>query len=287
MLVPAPESEPERAPSQSGDAAECPPWADGDAEPPGHCAWCGASLGDEWRYDRSVLACREPMRSGACTAMMHDHCLAAATDECPLFDLGHIACCPTHAAARGFRCSSCGTYHALSCRSVGGRCRACAPLMVERRSPQADPLRSPRLPADTLRRAPGHSPAAVAPVPNQDLLWGGTQFRTRSELLVAQALERAGVAWCYEPWVHVTGDGGVRLLRAPDFLVVMDGVTGVLELDGAPHHGRAAYDHDKDRALRRAGVWVVERYPSARAVHDPEGVVQQFLGIIRHFKRTG
>lgn len=67
----------------------------------------------------------------------------------------------------------------------------------------------------------------------------------------------------------------------------MDGVTGVLALDVAPHHGRAAYDHDKDRALRRAGVLVVELYPSARAVHDPEGVVRQFLGIVRHFKRTG
>jgi very-short-patch-repair endonuclease len=84
--------------------------------------------------------------------------------------------------------------------------------------------------------------------------------------------------------VRVNGDHG-RRTRETDFLVITGGVPGILELDGAPHDGRAADDHAKDRASKRAGIWVVERVPSAEALRAPDRVVERFLGMLRAYGR--
>ncbi|GJG85528.1 hypothetical protein tb265_07090 [Gemmatimonadetes bacterium T265] len=116
--------------------------------------------------------------------------------------------------------------------------------------------------------------------------WCGLLFGTRSEVAVAQALEAAGACFFPLAAARLTADTGARMTREADFLVVQDGVVGILELDGRPHDRRAADDHARDRAFKRHGIWVVERVPSAEALADPAGVVLRFLGMLRYYRRT-
>lgn len=112
----------------------------------------------------------------------------------------------------------------------------------------------------------------------------GFSFSTQSEFAVARALERRRVWWTALIPVRVNDDTG-RRTRELDFLVITGGVPGILELDGGPHEGRAAEDHAKDRASKRAGIWVVERVSSVEALRDPDHVVGRFLAMLRAYAR--
>ena len=103
---------------------------------------------------------------------------------------------------------------------------------------------------------------------------------------VAKALERAGGFWSYESWWYVSTKDGKRQRRALDFVVFVNGVIGILQGDGFPRTGRATYDHATDRAFKMAGLWVIERYPSKEAYHDPDRVVRRFLGLLTAYRRT-
>jgi hypothetical protein len=109
------------------------------------------------------------------------------------------------------------------------------------------------------------------------VVWKGLEFRSISEIKVAQALDRAGVLFIPSSRARFTtsasGDG--RDNREVDFLVCHDGKWGVLEVDG-PYHSA---DHDKwrDDRFRAHGVEVIARYPSDRCHNDPGGVVADFL----------
>jgi hypothetical protein len=65
----------------------------------------------------------------------------------------------------------------------------------------------------------------------------------------------------------------------PDLLVVHDGRAGVIEIDGATHHGRAAADRSRDRLLEDAGIRYVDRL-DAESASDPKErdlFVERFL----------
>ena len=109
----------------------------------------------------------------------------------------------------------------------------------------------------------------------------GFAFATRSEQAVAQDLEWRQWWTALIP-VRVNDDTG-RRTREIDFIVISGGVPGILEFDGGPHQGRAAEDHAKDRASKRAGIWVVERVPSAEALRDPDHVVRRFVAMLRAY----
>ena len=112
----------------------------------------------------------------------------------------------------------------------------------------------------------------------------GFTFSTQSELLVAQALERRRVWWTGLVPVRVNDDAGAAHARGG-----LPRDRGRRTRDSRtrrwPHDGRAAEDHAKDRASKRAGIWVVERVPSAEALHAPDQVVNRFLGMLRAFQR--
>lgn len=116
--------------------------------------------------------------------------------------------------------------------------------------------------------------------------WQGLRFATESERQLALALDAARMFFVPVTGCRLTMDGGVRRTRELDFLVVHDGVPAVIELDGAPHAGRAAEDHERDRAIKRSGIWLVERFPSALALKDPVAIVQTLRGMINHLRRT-
>jgi hypothetical protein len=116
--------------------------------------------------------------------------------------------------------------------------------------------------------------------------WHGLRFATSSELAVAKAFDAAGAFYLPCAACRLSCDNGDRETRELDFFVVHRGVPGVLELDGSPHVGRAADDYTRDRAIKRAGVWIVERVPSSEALRDPVGVARRFLNMLNHYRRT-
>jgi hypothetical protein len=110
------------------------------------------------------------------------------------------------------------------------------------------------------------------------LLWNNLRFRSRTEVKVAEALERAGVMFLPNCLARVGSPRG-RVTREPDFLVCQGGRWGILEVDGADFHPpqRAAQEHERDRLFRAHGVRVVERFAADRCYSDPDGVVREFL----------
>lgn len=107
------------------------------------------------------------------------------------------------------------------------------------------------------------------------VVWKGLEFRSISEIKVAQALDRAGVLFIPSSRARFTTSGSGRDNREVDFLVCHEGKWGILEVDG-PYHSA---DHDKwrDNSFRAHGVAVIARYPSERCHNDPGGVVADFL----------
>lgn len=112
--------------------------------------------------------------------------------------------------------------------------------------------------------------------------WKNLRFRSKTEMKIAQALDRAGVMF----WPNCIGRLGLgeelRANREGDFLVCDRGRFGILEVDGEVFHppSRAAQDHDRSRAFKQHGVRVVEHYDAGRCWGDPDGVVAEFLSLL-------
>lgn len=128
-----------------------------------------------------------------------------------------------------------------------------------------------------------HNQAAGVPLEHV-VLWNNLRFRSKTEAVVAQALERAGVAFLPNCRSRL-GMGRYRQNIEADFLVVHDGRVGVLEIDGEPWHPpeRRAQEQQRDRLWNRHGVKVVQHYDASRAYAQPDGVVADFLAILARF----
>jgi hypothetical protein len=122
------------------------------------------------------------------------------------------------------------------------------------------------------------TPAPRAATPSE---WHGMMFRSKSELAIAQALERINVAFFPNARGRLGQTADARQAREPDFLVVYRGKVGVLEVDGGDYHrGLAADDHERDRLFRHHGIAVVERFPAHRCFNFPDDVVGEFLRLL-------
>lgn len=113
-------------------------------------------------------------------------------------------------------------------------------------------------------------------------VWQNLRFRSESELRVAQALDRAGVLFLPNCKARL-GEAGHRENREPDFLVCAEGKWGILEVDGEPFHppARTVHDHERARLFKAHGIRVVEHFDAAACYRDPDGVVRQFLALLR------
>jgi very-short-patch-repair endonuclease len=113
--------------------------------------------------------------------------------------------------------------------------------------------------------------------------WLGMQFRSKTERRIAEALERAHVAFI----PNARGRFGVttdhRESREPDFLVIDGGKLGILEVDGDVAHppGSAANDHARDRLFKQHGIRVVERFPATECWEEADRVVAEFRLLLR------
>jgi len=120
-------------------------------------------------------------------------------------------------------------------------------------------------------------------VQNQtQLSWMNLNFRSKSEVRIAQALDRAGVLFMPNCMARLTTPDGRRNKEA-DFLVCCDGRWGILEVDGEPFHppSRTVQDHERDRLFKSHGIRVIEHFDSGECFNSPDDVARRFLDLLR------
>lgn len=113
------------------------------------------------------------------------------------------------------------------------------------------------------------------------LVWNNLRFRSRSEVKIAQALDRAGVLYFPNCRGRLTLESQ-RANREADFLICEKGKWGILEVDGEPFHppSRASQDHERDRFFRSYGVRLVEHFDATDCFEDADSVVARFLKLL-------
>ncbi|WP_236721482.1 pentapeptide repeat-containing protein [Trichormus sp. NMC-1] len=117
---------------------------------------------------------------------------------------------------------------------------------------------------------------------NQNIYdWQRLKFKSKTEIKIAEALERAGVLFfpnCLARLNTVSGRGN----KEPDFLICYNGQWGILEVDG-PHHDTPEQrfkDEETDQSFKKNGIKVVERFDAERCYNNPDEVVQEFFNMI-------
>jgi len=99
-------------------------------------------------------------------------------------------------------------------------------------------------------------------------VWQSLRFRSRAEVRIAEVLDAAGVMFLPNCKARIGSLDRRRNCEA-DFLVLLGGVWGVLEVDGPYHEGKACQDHQRDRAFHHHGAATVQRYEADRCRNDP------------------
>jgi hypothetical protein len=106
--------------------------------------------------------------------------------------------------------------------------------------------------------------------------WAFIDFRSKSEIKIAEALEDTGVLFYVNAKCRITTPEG-RKTKESDFLVCHEGRWGILECDGENWHQSAAKDHERDDCFNAHGVWFVRRYSATECFNHSSRVVQSFL----------
>lgn len=112
--------------------------------------------------------------------------------------------------------------------------------------------------------------------------WNGLNFRSKSEIKIAQALDERGVLY----FPNARGRLSLnyrRVNREADFLICCEGRWGILECDGGIYHQTAADDHARDLLWNAHGVWFIKRFSSSECHNNPTKVVDLFLEMLRLF----
>jgi hypothetical protein len=98
-------------------------------------------------------------------------------------------------------------------------------------------------------------------------------FGSAQEVSLYKALLRRQCKLPAEATIAILPGPGTRVLGRtfwPDFVVTYRGRSGMIEVDGPHHHGRAAADHSRDALLSDAGVGHVGRITVEDTVSDAE-----------------
>ena len=114
------------------------------------------------------------------------------------------------------------------------------------------------------------------------LVWRNLGFRSKSEIRIAQALDRLGVLYLPNCLARVDAPDR-RKNREADFLACENGKWGILEVDGEPFHppSRTVQDHERDRLFRLHGIRIVEHFDASECFNNPDQVVAKFLEPLR------
>lgn len=118
------------------------------------------------------------------------------------------------------------------------------------------------------------------------VMYGELRFGSQTEVRIAQEFEARKVLF-FPLAVAVKAETGVNYKdhREVDFLVIQDGVVGILEVAGPNHNGRQVADIEKDAWFQSAGIICLKAYPSEMCWHRPGEVVDAFLKYLALHKR--
>ena len=108
--------------------------------------------------------------------------------------------------------------------------------------------------------------------------WNGLRFRSKTEMVLAQALTRRGVLY-FPLAAAVSGERKYE----PDFVICNgQGKWGILEVHGDDFHppATAVKEHERGRWFKERGVKLFEVYGASECYNDPDGVVERFLNLL-------
>ena len=110
--------------------------------------------------------------------------------------------------------------------------------------------------------------------------WERLGFRSKTEIKIAEALDRTGVLFVPNSLARLTKPKG-RENKEADFLICYKGKWGVLKVD-EPHHTaeRRVEEQEEERIFKKNGIKVVERFDAQRCYNHPDEVVQEFFNMI-------
>jgi hypothetical protein len=119
--------------------------------------------------------------------------------------------------------------------------------------------------------------------------WKSFYFRSKTEIKIAQALDRAGVLFYPNCKARLTLDKK-RGSKETNFLVFHRGKWGILEVDSEQRYRASSAATDSENLREAAlgkpnqfkvyGIGVVEHYNAARCWSQPDKVVEEFLNIL-------
>jgi uncharacterized protein YjbI with pentapeptide repeats/very-short-patch-repair endonuclease len=110
--------------------------------------------------------------------------------------------------------------------------------------------------------------------------WERLRFRSKTEIKIAEALDRTGVLFVPNSLARLNTPKG-RGNKEADFLICYKGKWGVLEVDGPFHTPeRRVEEQERERIFKKNGIKVVERFNSERCYNNPDEVVQEFFKMI-------
>jgi hypothetical protein len=135
----------------------------------------------------------------------------------------------------------------------------------------------------TIARGKGITNQGVAFKDRPLYTWKNLRFRSKTEMRIAQALDRAKVLFFPNSMARLGLVADTRENREPDFLVCDAGKWGILEVHGDLWHPatRATDDHERARLFKAHGIKVVESYDATRCYEKSDEVVAGFLHILR------
>ncbi|GAX34913.1 pentapeptide repeat-containing protein [Nodularia sp. NIES-3585] len=115
---------------------------------------------------------------------------------------------------------------------------------------------------------------------NKTHTWESLRFRSKTEIKIAEALDRAGTLFLPNCLARLNTPNG-RANKEADLLICYNGKWGILEVDG-PHHTpeRRVEEQERERIFKRQGIKVVERFDSSRCYENPDEVVQEFFKML-------
>ena len=117
---------------------------------------------------------------------------------------------------------------------------------------------------------------------NANHKWSGLNFRSKSEIKIAEVLDERGILFFPNIRGRVSLNGR-RVNREIDFLICDEGRWGVLECDGEQYHQTAADDHARDMIWNTHGIWFIKRFSATECYKNPTKVVDAFLEMLKRF----
>lgn len=120
----------------------------------------------------------------------------------------------------------------------------------------------------------------------EPILYGELKFGSQSEVRIVQELEAKKVLF-FPLAVGVRAETGKNHEdhREADFLIIHEGVVGILEVAGPNHGGRYVSDFDKEAWFGKSGIICIKQYPSELCFDKPAEIVDGFLELLSKHKK--